>query len=121
MKKLSKIASFVLIVMMMLTISTNVMAAITSPGGVDTKSTKVTTEGVETIGNSIVTTISTIGMIVSVLVLIILGIKYMMGSAEEKAEYKKTLIPYIIGASLVFAATAIATAVFNFSTSVVGQ
>ena len=26
----------------------------------------------------------------------------MLGSAEEKADYKKSLIPYIIGAAMVF-------------------
>ena len=42
----------------------------------------------------------------------------MMGSAEEKAEYKKTLLPYIIGAALVFAAATIASVVFNFASSI---
>ena len=38
----------------------------------------------------------------------------MMGSAEEKAEYKKTMIPYLVGAILVFAASTIANFVYNF-------
>ena len=41
----------------------------------------------------------------------------MMGSAEEKAEYKKTLLPYVIGAVLIFAASTIAGVVFNFASS----
>ena len=48
----------------------------------------------------------------------VLGIKYMMGSAEEKAEYKKTMIPYVVGAILIFAATTIANAVFNFASGI---
>ena len=64
--------------------------------------------------------VQAIGSIVSVLVLVILGIKYMMGSAEEKAEYKKTLVPYIIGAGLVFAASTIAGAIYGFMNSVNG-
>lgn len=71
----------------------------------------------QNIGNQIITVVSVAGSIVSVVVLIVLGIKYMMGSAEEKAEYKKTLMPYIIGAALVFAASAIAGIVFNFADS----
>ena len=51
----------------------------------------------------------------SVIVLIILGLKYMMGSVEEKAAYKKTLLPYVIGAALVFAASAIAGIIYSFS------
>ena len=39
----------------------------------------------------------------------------MMGSAEEKAEYKKVMIPYLIGAVLIFAAPYIAGAIYTFS------
>lgn len=72
---------------------------------------------IETIGNQIIKIVSTVGSIASVIVLVVLGLKYMMGSAEEKAEYKKTLLPYVIGAALVFAASTIATVVFNFTSS----
>ena len=69
------------------------------------------------VGNSLITIITTIGSVVSVIVLIILGLKYMMGSVEEKATYKKTLLPYVIGATLVFAASAIAGIIYSFSTN----
>ena len=73
------------------------------------------TKGLEKIGNQIITIVSTIGSIASVIVLVVLGLKYMMGSAEEKAEYKKTLMPYVIGAALVFAASAISGIIFGFT------
>ena len=57
------------------------------------------------IGNKIIGTITLIGSILSVITLIILGIKYMLGSVEEKAEYKKTLWPYFIGSIMVFGIT----------------
>lgn len=60
---------------------------------------------VKNIGNVIIGIVQFIGSFVSVLVLIVMGIKYMTGSVEEKAEYKKTMVPYIIGAILVFAIT----------------
>lgn len=41
--------------------------------------------------------ITTVGIVTAVITLLIIGIKYMIGSVEEKAEYKKTMIPYIIG------------------------
>lgn len=69
----------------------------------------------KTAGNSIVKVISTIGVVVSVVMLIVLGIKYMIGSAEEKATYKKTLMPYVIGAVLVFAASEIAQLIYNLA------
>jgi len=45
----------------------------------------------------------------------VIGIKYMMGSAEEKAEYKKVMVPYIIGAVLLFAAPHIVRVVYDLS------
>lgn len=67
---------------------------------------------VNNMGQKIIQIASTIGSIVSVIVIIVLGIKYMMGSVEEKAEYKKSLLPYIIGAAFVFAASNIANMVY---------
>ncbi len=119
MKKMSKkILSFALVVMMLISMVSPVMAAITQPNGVTGNST-VETGKIEELGNSILSILTTIGMIVSVIVLVVLGIKYMMGSAEEKAEYKKTLMPYIMGAGLVFAASAIAQMVYTFAHSAI--
>ena len=78
------------------------------------------TGGIQNVGANIVSIITTIGIIVAVIVLLILGIKYMMGSASEKAEYKKTMIPYLIGAVLIFGASAIAKAVIAMSQSITG-
>ena len=65
--------------------------------------------------NPIVGVISLIGMITSVLVLVILGIKYMIGSVEEKAEYKKSMIPYLIGAVMVFSISTFLTIIMNMT------
>lgn len=72
------------------------------PGSSDSTSNA---EELGKIGNTIIGFIQGIGSIASVAVLGILGIKYMIGSAEERAEYKKSLRPYIIGAVMVFAIT----------------
>lgn len=60
---------------------------------------------VKNIGNKIIGAVQFIGTFASVIVLIVMGIKYMLGSVEEKAEYKKTMMPYIVGAILVFGIT----------------
>ena len=39
----------------------------------------------------------------------------MLGSVEEKAEYKKSFMPLIIGIILVVSATTIATFIFNMA------
>ena len=58
--------------------------------------------------------IRNIAVIGGVLLLMILGIKYMMGSVEEKADYKKSLVPLIVGIIVVMAATQIMTMIFGF-------
>lgn len=63
--------------------------------------------------------INVIGVIISVIVLIIIGIKYMIGSVEEKAEYKKTMTAYIMGAMLLFGVTTIANIIYNIVNSTV--
>ena len=57
------------------------------------------------IANKIIGAVQVIGSISSVIALILIGIKYVMGSVEEKAEYKQTLKPYLIGAIMVFGIT----------------
>lgn len=52
--------------------------------------------------NVIIGAIRTIGVVVTMIVLMIMGIKYMTGSVSEKAEYKKTMLPYFIGALIFF-------------------
>ena len=65
------------------------------------------TTAVTGLGDTIFTIVRVGGIVVAVIILVVLGIKYMVGSAEEKAEYKKTMIPYIIGAILIAASTQI--------------
>ncbi len=69
-------------------------------------------------GNVIIGGFQAIGSIVSVLALVIIGIKYMMGSVEEKAEYKTKMIYYIIGAILVFAISNISAMLYNFASTI---
>ena len=51
--------------------------------------------------------ITIIGIIVSMASISILGIKYMIGSIEERAEYKKTMLPILIGMVLLFGTSTI--------------
>lgn len=81
----------------------------------DMTGTKISNSNLMDTGNGIITVLTVIGTVISVIVLIILGLKYMLGSIEERAEYKKTMMPYIIGAVLVFAASAIAGMIYSFA------
>lgn len=124
MKKKTKIIMNIILILIViastfLNVYVYAATAAPDPGGFSGDS-KTDVKGITNIGNQIITIVSTIGSIVSVIVLVVLGLKYMMGSAEEKAEYKKTLLPYIIGAGLVFAASAIAGIVFSFTKQLSG-
>lgn len=44
------------------------------------------------------------GMVAAVVISGILGIKFMIGSAEEKAQIKDALVPFVIGCIVVFGA-----------------
>ena len=115
MKKSIKIITAIMLVSIIILSSSMVFASI-DPASINGTSS-VNTQKIKNIGQGAINVLSTIGSIASIIVLIVLGIKYMMGSAEEKAEYKKTLIPYVIVAVLVFAASVIASMVYNFASS----
>lgn len=113
--KVKKIVTILATVLCIVLISTACLAADIDPSKIDGKSDKVDVTNVERIGNSIATIIRNVGIVAAVIILMILGVKYMIGSAEEKAEYKKTMIPYIVGAVILFGASGIAQAVITFS------
>lgn len=62
--------------------------------------------------------INVVGIVISVITLMILGIRYMFGSIEEKAEYKQTFTMYIIGAILLFSVTTIPNILYNIGISI---
>ena len=110
--KLNKVVISVFCFALVLTMSTTIFA---SPfNKVQPNASTNATNSTYKIGNEILGILQTVGILLSVACLMVLGIKYMMGSAEEKAEYKKTFIPYIIGAVLLFAASSLAEIVYDW-------
>ncbi len=116
MKKTVKIIAILLLAITLITFSTSVFAADgqikpdslaptygTSDGGLSEKA------------GQIMGMIRNVAVIAAVIILMVLGVKYMLGSVEEKADYKKSFIPLIIGIVLVVSATAIATFIFNMA------
>lgn len=78
-------------------------------------------EGVQSLTDKasiILTIITNIGMIIAVLMCAILGVKYMLSSIEEKAEYKKDMIPYLVGAFLLFGICTIVKVMQQFGESI---
>lgn len=122
-KTIKAISVLLMVAMLLVTLSTVVSA---TGGKVDAGSIAGqltgTASGAQTqvtnIGNQIIGIITTVGVVVAVIVLLILGIKYMIGSASEKAEYKKTMIPYLVGAVLIFGASAITKVVVSIGQNI---
>lgn len=97
----------IIFILCILFIISQVQAADFDPNNYEPDSTSsvIGATRLENIGNRIIGIVQVIGSISSVIALILIGIKYIMGSVEEKAEYKKTLKPYLIGAIMVFGIT----------------
>lgn len=70
------------------------------------------------IGGDILGVIQVAGTIISIIVLIILGIKYMCGSIEERVQYRKTMIPYLIGSIMLFSVTNIVSIIYKIATDI---
>ena len=71
--------------------------------------------------NRIVGTLQVIGTVVSVVALIIIGIRYMLSSVEEKAQMKGVIGYYITGCVLVFATSNVIAFAYNIINDVSGK
>ena len=76
-------------------------------------STTIETTNMMNAAKLIMQYIRTFGVIVSVSVLMIIGVKYILGSVDEKAEYKKSMMPFLIGTVIIFISTQIVGFIYN--------
>lgn len=63
---------------------------------------RLDTGELQTFSNSLYSVLLIAATAVTVLIGIVIGIKYVTGSVEEKAEYKKLLFPYVIGCVIIY-------------------
>ena len=115
MKRTMKLISILLLAVILVS-SMSTLCFATDDEGTGVKASEITPnyKGIDTgdfkgTAQKIMGLIRNIAVIAGVLLIAILGIKYMLGSVEEKAEYKKSFMPLIIGIILVVAASSIAT------------
>lgn len=113
------IFTFVIFLIIIMFVSTFTSAdGISSLGDLNSyKGNPQSTEKFESKVSLVLGTVQVVGIIISVVALIALGIKYLYGTVEERAEYKKTMIPYLIGAFMVFSITTIPQIVYNLVTN----
>lgn len=67
------------------------------------------------IGGKLWGILSAVGVIVSVIALAIIGLRTVFGSVEDKAAYKKAMMPYIIGLCMVAGISVIVNLVYDFA------
>ncbi len=98
-----KIVCVLLLVFIVLMVNIAPVFAYELPVNVNPKGQTID-PNVSSTGNKILAYIQGIGTFIAVGVLMFLGIKYMTASANEKADIKKSIIPYIIGAIILLVA-----------------
>ena len=126
-----KILTTIILLIIMLTCTVNIVYATHGGAGAsfatstinpdDYKPSELTNTDAGTsidLAKKIIGGITTVGIVVSVIMVLVLGIKYMMGSIEQKAEYKKTMFPMFIGALLLFSGGLIVSVIYTIVTNV---
>lgn len=54
---------------------------------------------------TIISVVQVVGTGIAVIMLIVLAVKYMSSAPDAKAEIKKTMVPYVVGAIILFASS----------------
>lgn len=116
-KKTVKILSMLLTAVMIIAMSTSVFAENFTPRNMTSfiNTSSGASNSIRGIGGKLIGILQTAGIVIAIVIMIIIGIKYMMGSTADKAEYKKSLMPYLIGAVLIFGAVAVSEMVFQLA------
>ena len=97
MKRMARVLSLVLVLVVCFSVS--VLAV--PPG--QFVSTSVSISALDKLGATIIGVLQVIATIVAIAVLLFIGIKYLLAAPGEKANIKTVLVPYLIGAILIFA------------------
>lgn len=120
MKKTLKIFAIIAITMVM--ISTSAQIAFAAPvdttgliGDIDNNISGNTgaANNLVKIAGRVVGLIQIASAVLAVILVAVFGFKFILGSANEKADYQKSFIPLIVGVVVVFAATSIANLIFG--------
>lgn len=117
--RIMKITTILVIAMMLVSTLSTVFA--TGAAGVlnDLKGNTGAATAVTKTANNIIGIVQVICYAAAVIMLVLVGVKFITASPEGKAEIKKSAIQYVIGAIIVFAAGALLGVISNLSNNVV--
>lgn len=121
MKRIAKVLTVLIIIATIATMMSTVFA--TGAAGVlgQLKGNTGAATAVTHTANNIIGIVQVICYAAAVIMLVLVGVKFITASPEGKAEIKKSAIQYVIGAIIVFAAGALLGVISNLSTNVVSQ
>lgn len=84
----------------------------------DYKDTTGTTDKVNTITGTVITSIRIIGIAVAIVMLLTVAMKYMTAAPGDKADIKKSAIQYVVGAIVLFGVVGILEIINKFSSGI---
>ena len=113
-KKTLKVISILTIIVCVIMAVSPVFAEI-DPSKLEPSTNETAETAISDFAGKIMGLIRNIGIVAAVIILMVIGLKFLTGSAEEKAEYKKSLMPYVVGVVVLFGASAIAQFVISFA------
>lgn len=121
MNKTLKIFAIIAMTMVMLCTSTQMAFADNTPetafdvvNGISPDMTQTSAaSGLSTMAGRILGLIQIASAVAAVILVAVFGFKFILGSANEKADYQKSFVPLIVGVVVVFAATSIAKLIFG--------
>lgn len=112
-----KILLSILIVLIIAVISTSVFAdeITSSMAGISASNgnSKIISTGQQVLG-----IVQAVGMAVAVIMLMVMAIRFMVASVEEKAQIKEQMKPFVIGAILLFATSAFLGVAFGLGNAI---
>ncbi|MCL2859496.1 MAG: pilin [Oscillospiraceae bacterium] len=112
--KLNKIIVFLIILLVVLTISTAVFAGFPNITSTDT----VASGKLKTIGGMVLGIVKVFAVGVAIVMLVVIAIRYMTASPSERGELKKNMINYVIGALILFSGVGILSFIQSIGNSV---
>jgi len=118
-KTVTKIITILLIIATILGAVSMVFAdPIEIPGGTNTG---ISGTGLDTTAKNIIGIVQFICYAAAVILLVILGVKWISAAPDAKADIKKSAVIYVVGAALVFAAGAILQVIKNVANNTVAN
>lgn len=120
-RKVVKVVSIVLMILMVVTVLSTSVSATWDDIDIGQFSGKsdnsVAKDTFSQVVASLISLIQVVGMGVAIIMLIYMAIKYISAAPSEKAELKKGITIYVVGAIVLFAASGILQVIKNFATT----